>query len=154
MLTRTATLATDYVHAFGRTARDVMTTKLVMAPPDLPISDIADAFEKYHIKRVPVVEDGKLVGIVSRANLIQALATFRPAAAPSPTDRMIHDTLLQTYAAQPWSKHAQITVLVNEGVVHLWGLLDAKATQDALRVAAEGTPGVVRVDDHNHHPGL
>jgi len=126
---------------------------MVLVAPDLPISEIADVFETYRIKRVPVVEDGRLVGIVSRANLIQALATFQPAAAPTtPNDRQIREILMQTYASQPWGKRAQINVFVTGGVAHLWGLLDTAAARDALRVAAETTPGVTRVEDHTSIP--
>jgi CBS domain-containing protein len=153
LFNRNAALATDYVHAFGRKAQDVMTRKMVLVAPDLPISEIADVFETYRIKRVPVVEDGRLVGIVSRANLIQALATFQPAAAPTtPNDRQIREILMQTYASQPWGKRAQINVFVTGGVAHLWGLLDTAAARDALRVAAETTPGVTRVEDHTSIP--
>ncbi len=153
LFTRESTLARDYVHAFGHTAQDVMTRKVVLIAPDLPLAAIADTFETYHVKRVPVVEDDKLVGIVSRANLIQALAAFRPVAtAATPADRVVRDAILHSYAAQPWGRRAQVSVYVTNGVAHLWGRMDSEATREALRVAAEATPGVSRVEDHTTVP--
>ncbi len=153
LFTRESTLARDYVQAFGRTAQDVMTRKVVLIEPDLPLAAIADTFERYRIKRVPVVENGKLVGIVSRANLIQALAAFRPATTEAvPADRVVREAILHSYAAQPWGKRAQVNVYVTDGVVHLWGAMDSEVTRDALRVTAEATPGVTRVEDHTTVP--
>ncbi len=74
--------APDYVKAHGRTVRDVMTTRVVTASPDLSLREIAELFEKHHMKRAPIVEDGKMIGIVSRANLVQAIANASELVSP------------------------------------------------------------------------
>ncbi len=153
LLTLNSKLALDYVRANGRMAQDVMTRDVVHVSPDTPVSEIADLFEKHHIKRVPVVERHRLVGIVSRANLVQALAVYRPtSASTTETDRRIREDLTRSFAAQPWGKHAELNIVVSHGVVHLWGLVATEEARAALRVAAETTPGVKQVQDHTCIP--
>ena len=78
----------EYLRTHGRRAEDVMTTEVVTITPDTPLAEIAALLEKRHIKRVPVVEGGELVGIVSRANLLRGLAAWQPATAKAkPEDR-------------------------------------------------------------------
>ena len=90
-------LAAEYVHEHGRKVADVMTPDVVTVPHDTPVSEVADLLERRRIKRVPVLRDGKLVGIVSRANLVQALALHRDAkpAAAVPTDLEVRTAILQ-----------------------------------------------------------
>jgi len=141
--------ADDYVAAHGRTARDVMTANVVAVSPETSLRQIADLFETRRIRRVPVVEGGKVVGIVSRANLVQALAASTPRQADSAaSDRRTRDILIAEYARHPWGLRAEANVVVTDGVVHLFGLVESAADQHALRVAAEGTPGVKVVKDH------
>jgi CBS domain-containing protein len=70
----------EYVTASSRTVAEIMTREIVSAKPDTSISDIAALLVRHRVKRVPVVRDGKIVGIVSRANLIQAFAGSVPTA--------------------------------------------------------------------------
>ena len=147
--TSDASLARDYVHSHGSKAGDVMSRDVAQVSSETPVSEIAEIFEQRHIKRVPVVDDGRLVGIVSRGNLVQALASSQPGRGSTPDiDRRIRDDLMREYAKYSWGERFESNVIVVDGVVNLWGLVDSKAEADALRVAAEATPNVRRVVDH------
>src|SRR5262245_56279831 len=125
-----------------------MSTKVVSASEDTPLEEIATLLEKHRIKRVPILRDGKAVGIVSRSNLIQALASTRaerPSGANS--DRTIRLELLDRLGHQPWTDFGSRNVIVSDGVVHLWGLVASEEERKALVALAEGVPGVVRVSD-------
>jgi CBS domain-containing protein len=148
-LTDESELAFDYVRAHGHTAADVMTTIVVQVAPDTLISEVADLFEARRIKRVPVVEQGKLVGIVSRSNLVQAIAAFRPPAAPTDaSDRTIRENVLKEYAHRPWRLQSGSNVVVHDGVMHPWGVVDTEEERAALRAAAKSVAGVKAVENH------
>ena len=103
--------------------------------------------ERRRIKRLPVVEDGKLIGIVSRANLMHALASMaREVKAPAEADDIIRDRILAELAKQTWAPH--INVVVRDGVVDLSGVLTDERERQAFVVAAENVPGVKIVHDH------
>ena len=140
----------DFVKAHGQKARDIMTTKVLTVGEDAPVSEIADIFESKHIKRVPVVTNGKIVGIVSRANLVRAIASAgEKAVAPAKaSDREIRERLTKTLEAQPWWNKFSASINVNDGVVHYWGLAGSNDDRKAARVAAEEIPGVKGVEDH------
>jgi CBS domain-containing protein len=141
-------LARDYVKAHGQRAADVMSREVVTVTEDTPVDTIARLLEERRIKRVPVVRGGRLVGIVSRADLLRGLAT-RGSQAESPTaDRLIRERLLAALRREPWVTPAHITVVVNDGVVHLWGLVGSEEERQALRVAAREVSGVRAVEDH------
>jgi CBS domain-containing protein len=141
--------AEDYVKAHGAKVADVMTRDVVSVDVDTPLSEVANILETRRIKRVPVTKDGKLVGIVSRANLVQALASApeEPVADIEPTDREIRAALMGEMAGHPWAFVGQ-NVVVSEGVIHLWGVYRSAEAVQAVRVAAERIPGVKRVEDH------
>jgi CBS-domain-containing membrane protein len=148
-LTPAATLAEDFAKSHGRQVSEVMSPSVVSVSEDASLAEIATTLERHRIKRVPVLRDGKLVGIVSRSNLIQALASSHNGAAPAPaaSDRTIRLELLSQLADQPWTDFGSRNVIVNEGVVHLWGLVGSEEERKALTSLAEGVPGVVRVAD-------
>jgi CBS domain-containing protein len=142
-------LASEYLQAHGRTASEVMTRDVIQVAPDTAIATIVDIFEKNRIKRVPVIDKDKLVGIVSRGNLIQALGSVSHQVVPtSPDDRCIRDQVLTEFRRLPWGLDSESNVVVTDGVVHLWGLVSTPEEQAALYVSAEETPGVRRVEDH------
>ncbi len=143
-----ATLAAEYVKAHGRKVADVMTKNVVTADTDAPLNAIATLLEKHSIKRVPIVHNGDLVGIVSRANLIQALATDRKGLEIPIPDSKLRDKLLEHLRAQPWAHTSLLNVTVNDGVVELWGISQSNTEKQALRVAAESLPGVRAVNDN------
>lgn len=145
-------LAEEFVKTHGMTAADIMTPDVVIVTADTPVWQIAETLEKNKIKRVPVIADGALVGVVSRANLLQALATQREKLMDSPSsdDRSIRDTLLKTLEGEAWSDLSHLNVVVLEGVVHYWGLVRSDAERQALKVAAEEITGVHDVVDHTY----
>lgn len=142
----------DFVKTHGRFARDVMSAPAIVVDEDTPISDIANLLEERRIKRVPVVRDGKLVGIVARGDLLRGLAArreaFAAAARRAPDDETIRQAILDAMKREGWATAAVVNVVVSDGVVHLWGLLGAEEDPRALRVLAENVPGVKDVQDH------
>jgi CBS domain-containing protein len=145
-----AALATDYVKAHAEHIRDVMTRNVIAVAEETPLADVAAVLEANRIKRVPVVRDGRLVGIVSRANLIRALAAAkaRPLAPAAPDDGAIRTRVLETLRSEPWSDIGYADVTVADGLVEFWGLYESEEARRAARVAAENVPGVRRVEDH------
>lgn len=148
-LTSKEASAAEFVRSHSQRVTDVMTPRVITASPDTPLHEIATLLERNRIKRVPIVKDGKLVGIVSRANLLQALASAKPdLAADSPDDAGIRERILSSLETQGWARPALINVIVQGGTVELWGIVDSKIEKDAIRVMAETTPGVRAVNDH------
>lgn len=145
----TTTDAEHYVKSHGAKVADAMTQEVVAVDEETPLNEIANILETRRIKRVPVTRDGKLVGIVSRANIVQALASApeEPALQIQLTDREIRAALMGEMAGHPWSFAGQ-NVVVRDGVIHLWGFFRSAEVVQAVRVAAEGIPGVKRVEDH------
>jgi len=142
--------AADYVKSHARQASDVMTRDVVSVAPDTPVAEIAGLLATRGIKRVPVLQGGALVGIVSRANLVQALAGTHPpdGRLTQPADQAIRGRLQAELARQPWWHDAASNVMVTDGVVHYFGTVRSDDEQDAARVAAENIPGVRGVEDH------
>lgn len=143
-------LASAYVKAHSRRVDDVMTRKVVSVSPTTPIREIAALLEGHRIKRVPVVADRKVVGIVSRADLIQMLASapVHKAATQSEDDRALRKSVLSRIGNEAWARTSLINVTVTDGTADLWGVVDSPAEKKALRVAAEVTPGIRGVTDN------
>jgi CBS domain-containing protein len=142
-------LATEYVQTSGRKVGDVMTPDVRTVTEDAPLEDIVHLMERHQINRVLVVRDGKLVGIVTRANLLHALATIAAETKPGPaSDTSIRERLYADLKAQPWAPVGLINVVVRNGVVHLSGTLLDERHRGAIRVAAERIPGVKAIEDH------
>jgi CBS-domain-containing membrane protein len=143
-------LAAEFVKENSRAVADVMTREVVSAAPATPVADIATLLERHRIKRVPVVDNGKIVGIVSRANLIQALAAFRNKALPPQRvdDTALREKIVARLKSEPWAKLSFVNVTVTDGAVDLWGFVDSSAEKQALRVAVHITPGVKAVNDN------
>jgi CBS domain-containing protein len=155
MMASTNKLAGDYIKSHSGKVKDIMTRNVLSVPETTPVADIALLLETNRIKRVPVVRDGKLVGIVSRANLVRALAMTidEPASAAEADDRAIRDKLLAELKAQKWAEVSPANVTVKDGVVHLWSSYLSEQEKRALVVAAENIPGVRRVEDHMRRIG-
>lgn len=142
-------LAYDFVKAHGTRVSDVMTREVVVAKPDTSLRDVARLLESNRIKRVPVVEGDMVVGVVSRANLLQALASAKPrTGGVQPSDSELRDIIIDRIAAQPWSHPSLLNPIVTDGVVDLWGMVLTSTEQDAVRVLVEETPGVRGVNSH------
>ena len=105
--------------------------------------------EKHRIKRVPVLRAGKLVGIVTRSNLMHAMVSLARVASPgAQSDAAIREKLLAEFKKQQWAPVASTNVVVHDGVVDLWGMIIDERQRNALKVAAENIPGVTAVKDH------
>jgi len=147
-MTPGATLAGEFAKAHGRKVREIMSDTVVSAAEETPLAEIAALLEKHRIKRVPILRDGKLAGIVSRSNLIQALATSQVAAgSDGPADRSIRGELLDRLGEQAWTDFGSRNVIVRDGVVHLWGLVGSPQEHKALLALAEQVAGVKSVSD-------
>ena len=147
LLTGEDALARDYAKTHARSVRDVMTARVISVPDTASLADIARRMEKHGIKRVPVVRDGRLVGIVSRGNLLQALAAKDVSKDMSADDRTIRERLTADLKAQPWASLLTKNIVVENGAVHLFGFVRSEDERSAIRVAAENMPGVTRVED-------
>jgi CBS domain-containing protein len=147
-VTGATTLAEEFAKSHGKKVGEVMTTGVISVTEETPLSDIATLFERKRIKRVPVVQDGKLVGIVSRANLIQALASAAGRIDQNDeTDRQIRLQLLSRLKDQKWTGFGERNITVSNRVVHLWGLVGSEEEHKALLALAEGVSGVSSVSD-------
>jgi CBS domain-containing protein len=142
-------LADEYVQTHGRKVFQVMTPDPVTITEDTPLDVVVSLLEERRIKRLPVVRSGVVVGIVSRANLLHALASLaRAQPTQARTDAAIREQIYAELNRQRWIPRDLINIVVREGEVELWGtILDQRARQ-ALRVAAENVPGVKHVSDH------
>ncbi len=140
-------LADDYIKTHASKVADVMTRKVITTTPDTPLNEIATILEKNWIKRLPVLQNGQLVGIVSRANLVQAMASRGNQLDVPTSDAQIRDMLLRHLNTQRWAHTDLLNVTVNDAVVDLWGLAASDAERNAIRIAAENVPGVRAVND-------
>jgi CBS domain-containing protein len=147
-LTGASTLAAEFAKSHGKKVGEVMTEGVIAVDVDTSLAEIAALLERKRIKRVPVVRDGMLVGIVSRSNLIQALASaIGQTEEHGHTDRQIRQELLARLAEQEWTEFGDRNIIVDGGVVHLWGLVGSVPERRALLALAESVPGVSRVAD-------
>jgi len=146
-------LADDYVTAHARKVGEVMTRDVAVVAPSDDLAAVVGLMEKHRIKRVPVVEKGKLVGIVSRADLVRALVHSLTREAKAHThnqvsDEAIRDRILEIIDKEPWGPRFSVDVAVKVGVVDLHGTITDERERTALIVAAEGIAGVKAVNDH------
>jgi CBS domain-containing protein len=141
--------AMEYVKTHSRKAADLMTRRVITATPDTPLDEIATLLERNRIKRVPIMRDGKVVGIVSRANLLHGLASSGKRTAPvaKVTDSEIRKKVLARLSVEAW-RPSMLNVTVHNGVVDLWGIITCEEERSAARVAVETLPGIQLVNDH------
>jgi predicted transcriptional regulator len=142
-------LAEEYIQTHGRKVSELMTTEPVSVTEETPLETAVTLMEKRRIKRLPVVRGVKVVGIVSRANLLHALARLSGEARPSkPDDRAIREQLLDDLSKERWAPVGALDIIVRDGVVDLWGTITDERARRALIIAAENVPGVKGVNDH------
>jgi CBS-domain-containing membrane protein len=142
------------VKEHGQVVGDVMCDHVTSISEDMRLDQIADLMERQHLKRVPVLKDGKLVGIVSRSNLIRALASVAPAVdSASHDDASLRDAIVMEMHGQRWGLPKR-GVLVKDGVAHLWGVIESEEEKRAIHIAAEGVAGIKRVEDHLETPNV
>lgn len=141
-------LARDYVKAHGRKVSEVMTRDAKTVDEDTQLNDVVALMERNHIKRVPVLRGKKLVGIVSRANLLRALVSYlHPASAPGSGDVAIREAILRTLNSERWAPVATVDAIVRQGVVTLSGFVLDEEQRAAIKVLVENIPGVKAVRD-------
>ncbi|MGQ0546313.1 MAG: CBS domain-containing protein [Betaproteobacteria bacterium] len=139
----------EYVKSHARRAGDVMTRKVVSVADDAPLAAVVSLLERHGVKRLPVLRGERLVGIVSRSDLVRALARRSgPAKRASREDEAIRRDVLAELKRHPWWRRVASNVVVSGGFVHFWGTIEMQAERDAARVAAENVPGVRGVEDH------
>lgn len=148
LLTGSETLASEYIRSHGRKVSEVMTPDPISVSPDTDLSEVIHIMEKNQIKRVPVVKDGAVVGIISRANLLQALSGLVRSASVNDTDADIKKGVIAALGTLPWAANEFLNVTVKDGVVDLWGCFTAYRQDEAAVVAAENVPGVKQVRNH------
>jgi CBS domain-containing protein len=143
------TLAREYQKRAGITVGDVMTRSVLCVSPRLPVESVAIVLDERRIRRVPVVDLGRLVGIVSRGDLIRALARepLRAAGPPRSEGELVRE-FKDRLAAEPWAKAHGIVAQAEKGVLGLWGLVDSEAERSAVETLARTIDGVARVENH------
>jgi len=149
LLVERTDLAQEFVKSHGTKAGDVMTKNVITVTEDTPIEEIAEILEKNQIKRVPVVSGDRLVGLVSRSNIVQQMACGRKIKiAVSKDDATVREEIERLLNSQPWASSRTTAVTVNHGAVELWGFVSSTDERDATRVALEPIAGIKSVVDH------
>jgi CBS domain-containing protein len=143
------TKAREYIKSHGLKAEDVMSRIVVSVSKQATLAEVADVLDSHRIRQVPVTDGGKLVGMISRADLVRKLAEIKIAApAARPDNGALQKAIWQEIKAQPWLRSAYVNLAVKDGVVELYGAVDSSEQRRALRVLVEGVSGVRKVEDN------
>jgi CBS domain-containing protein len=134
--------ARDFVKSHGRRAREVMTQPAVCVAPQTPLDEAVRIMERHHIKRLPVIEHGKLVGLMTRADLVRAMLERPHVPSPAQSDQELRQRVEALLQSEDWAGGAYINVVVEAGVVQLWGTVKSTAQREAILVAVSGMDGV------------
>jgi CBS-domain-containing membrane protein len=148
LLTTDRAMAREYARAHGRRVADVMTRNVVAAAPGTELTAIAELMDKHKVKRVPIVDEGRVVGVVARADLVAAFVDALPdrPSGHAPDDAAIVSDIRKRIARQPWIETIMVSVASARGTVSLSGIVASIAQRDALRALAEEVDGVRKVD--------
>ena len=142
-------IASEYTQSHGSKVAEVMTSDVRTVGEDTDLEKIVELMEKHRIKRVPVIRDDRIVGIVTRSNLMHAMVSMARSTPPGPqSDDVIREQLLAELKKQEWAPISMTNVVVRDGIVELWGAIIDERQRTALKVAAENVPGVKAVKDH------
>jgi CBS domain-containing protein len=140
--------ATNFVHEHGRKVAEIMTPKPLTVTEDTALEEVVGLMEKYHVKRLPVIRDDRVVGIVSRANLLQAVASLaREVPDPTADDDHIRNRIIDALGKNDWCPQG-LSVIVRDGIVDLSGLIADERSRQATIVCAENIAGVKKIHDH------
>jgi len=143
------TAAHEFIQAHSRRVSEVMTTRVITAAEETELPALVELMDKHGVKRLPIVKDDIVVGVVSRADILQALLSREPASEPGhPSDKDLRRAVETALEKHRWSSSWPVNILANAGVVHLWGFVPGAEVRRAYRVAAENVPGVRRVKSH------
>jgi len=150
LLVGSGRLASEYVHASGRKVAEVMSRDVHTITEEASLDDVVQLMERHQIKRLPVVRNQSLVGIVTRANLLHALASIVGEAKPAAgkDDASIRKRIYTELENQPWAPVNLMDIVVRDGTVHLWGVVLDERQREAIHVVLENTPGVEAIEDH------
>lgn len=142
--------AREFIHSHSHRVADVMTKNVVSAAPSTPLTEVAALMREHRVKRIPIVEDGVLVGIISRSHLLQGLLAREPGDAPDIDDLKLRSAVLAALGKQGWANSGTANVVSENGVVHLWGYVNNSTVKKAYEVAAANVFGVRGVKNHLH----
>ena len=150
LLTSDLRQASEFLRSHGRRVADVMSRDVITAHGRMPLREAAELMERHVIKRLPVMEGHRLVGIISRSDLLRALLAVAPAESPEADveDQMIRERLLAALKAKHWAGSIVSNVIVDGGIVHLWGEAGTRREIDACRALAQSIEGVRQVSSH------
>lgn len=140
--------ARDFVKSHGRVAREVMTQPATCVAPETPLDEVVRLMERHRVKRLPVVVDGKLAGLVTRADLLRALVARQSAPLRESSDEELRARIDSMLRAEDWAASAYVNIQVENGVAHLWGTVESTEQREALILAVRGVPGVKDVTPH------
>ena len=144
----TDALARDYAKSHGMRVADVMSRHVISVAADDELSTVADVLDRNRIKRVPVLEDGRLVGLISRTDLVRALVGLQAPGAQSPGAGVVQERITAELRRQAWLQTSFLNVIVDDGHVDLRGFIASQDQRRALRVLIEGIEGVAAVEDN------
>jgi CBS domain-containing protein len=141
-------LARQYARAHGRRVADVMTRNCVAATPGTPVATLAELMERHKVKRIPILDEGKVVGVVSRADIVAAFVRSADdkVAVHAVDDAAAAAAIRKRIAREPWIGSTMVSVAVSKGIASLSGIVSSIAQRDAVRAIAEETDGVRRAD--------
>jgi len=140
--------ATSFVREYGRKVSEGMTRDPLTITEDTTLEEIVQTMEKNNVKRLPVMRGEALVGIVSRANLLHAVASLaREVPDPTADDDHVRRRIIETLEKNDWCPFG-LNVVVRDGIVHLSGVITDERSRPAAIVAAENVAGVKKVHDH------
>lgn len=140
--------ARDFVKSHGRKAREVMTQPAIGVAPDTPLAEVVRLMERHRVKRLVIVEGGKLTGLVTRADLLRAMVTHPAASSSASSDLELRDRIDTMLRSEGWATTAFVNVQVENGVAHLWGTVESTVQREAVILAVRGVPGVKDVQPH------
>jgi CBS domain-containing protein len=140
--------ARDFIKSHGLKASEVMTQPAICVAPELPLAEVVRLMERHHVKRLPVTENGRLVGLLTRADLLRALTTQQAAAPAGLDDRQLRKRIDEMLRTEAWAVSAIVNVQVENGVAQLWGTVESPSQRDALILAVRGIPGIRDVEAH------
>lgn len=142
-------LAEAYAQTHGHKVAEIMTPRVVSIGEETRLEDAVALMEKHHVKRLPVLRDGRIVGIISRSDFVKALASFvrQPYEAAPTSDQQIRTAIEAELKAEPWAPVGLVDVEVSDGIVELRGVITDEMQRNAVRVIAENVDGVKEVRD-------
>jgi CBS domain-containing protein len=140
--------ARDFVKTHGLLASEVMSRPAICVAPDATLAEVVRLMERHRVKRLPVIENGKLAGVVTRADLLRALVARQGASSAASSDQELRARIDAILLHEDWATSAFVNVQVENGVAHLWGTVESASQREALILAVRGVPGVRDVQPH------